>query len=165
MLTSNIDVIEPGFRVFLSISSCLTGFSEEELAGTGMHETYYYTLMKEADQVTVRSFLTKAAGILKGKTGIDKQIVRHFMPLTGKKTSASVPYDKMPYDGLARRIILLWYTGIWTTMNWKSTKSQPDRTGVVSSQAYKKGLIWPTAETHPAGAEHPGPSSWSEPPL
>jgi hypothetical protein len=165
MLTSNIEVTEPGFYVFLKISAHLTGFNEEELASTGMHETYYYNLMKEGDQATVRSFLTKAEEILKGTTQIDKKIAECFLPRTGTKRSASVSYDDMPYHGLARRIILLWYTGLWTTMNWKDTKSQDQRTTMVSSQAYKQGLIWTAAETHPAGAKQPGPNSWGKQPL
>jgi hypothetical protein len=165
MLTSNIEVTEPGFYVFLSISAHLTGFSEEDLVGTGMHETYYYTLMKEADQLTVRSFLTKAGEILKGKTGVDEKILQYFLPPTGEKQPASVDYHRMPYDGLARRIILLWYTGIWTTMNWKDKKSQDERTETVSPQAYEQGLIWVAAETHPAGAKQPGHGSWSKRPL
>ena len=35
--------------MFLVISSHLTGFSEEDLQGTGMLETYYCVLMKEED--------------------------------------------------------------------------------------------------------------------
>lgn len=160
----NTEVTESGFDVFLNISAQLTGFSKEELAGTGMHETYYYdTLMREADQVTVRSFLSKAKEILDNGVGIDQKIKRCFVLPTGQ--GPSLDYDRMPYDGLARRVILLWYTGIWTTMNWKDKKEQRDRTAMVSAEAYKQGLIWTAAETHPAGANQPGYSSWSKKPL
>jgi hypothetical protein len=165
MPKSHIEVTEPDFYVFLRISAHLTGFSEEELLGTGMHETYYYTIMKEQDQDMVRSFFRKANEILVGKTEIKEKIVEHFIPRPEKKPPLAPPHDTLPYAGLAKRITLLWYTGIWTTMNWKDEKPESARTAMVSPEAYAQGLIWVAAETHPAGAKQPGYNSWNRPPY
>jgi hypothetical protein len=156
--------IDPDLPVFLSLSSHLTGFSVVELQGTGMLETYYFTLMKEDDQDGVRGFFQKASQVLKSGN-IVQEIRKTFIPLPASPTGSSPPLDQLPYQGLAQRIILLWYTGIWTTMNWIDQKSQQERTAMVSAQAYEEGLIWVAAETHPAGAKQPGHGSWSDPPL
>jgi len=143
---------------FLKISAQLTGYSEDELAGTGMLETYYYTIMKEQDLQTVRAFFQKAAELLRTKPGLERRIEHAFI------RPAQISPPVFPYDGLARRIINLWYTGIWTTTNWKDN---PDiqKTAMVNSQAYLQGLIWRTAETHPTGARQPGYGSWADYPI
>ncbi|MGA8027534.1 MAG: hypothetical protein WB992_10325, partial [Bryobacteraceae bacterium] len=154
--------IDPDLPVFLSLSYLLTGFDEVELQGTGMLETYYCVLMKEDDQEGVRGFLKKAREILNSANPhqeIKKTLIE---PPVAANASR---FDQMPYQGLAQRIILLWYTGIWTTMNWSDKKSQQERTAMVSAEAYKEGLIWAAAETHPAGAKQPGYNSWSQPPV
>jgi hypothetical protein len=156
--------IDPDLPVFLALSSHLTGFSEVELQGTGMLETYYFTLMKEHDQEGVRGFFQKVKQILLSGNIVPK-IKETFIDLPDVAAGSNFSYDQMPYQGLARRIILLWYTGIWTTMNWSDQKSQQDRTAMVSAKAYEEGLIWAAAETHPAGAKQPGYDSWSKLPI
>jgi hypothetical protein len=143
---------------FLKISATLTGYSEEDLEGTGMLETYYYTIMKEQDLKMVRGFFQKAAELLHTKPGLERRIEHVFIRPTQKNPPV------FPYDGLARRIILLWYTGIWTTTNWKDN---PDiqKTAMVNTEAYMQGLIWRTAGTHPTGARPPGYGSWAECPI
>ena len=151
--------------VFLKISARLTGFSEAELEGTGMVIDYYSTLMKEEDHEGVRAFLQKADEVLKKREVTDQEIQRVLMQPSIATSQLDPPFDQMIYEGLARRIILLWYTGVWTTMNWLEQKSEQERTAVVSARAYEQSLIWVTAETHPAGAKEPGFASWSRPPV
>jgi hypothetical protein len=156
--------VDPDLPVFLKLSEKLTGFSEEDLQGTGMLETYYYVLMKEQDQEGIRAFFKKADQVLKN-SDVHAEIKAAFIDLPDTATRPQTPFDQMQYEGLAQRIILLWYTGIWTTMNWKDKLSQNARTAMVSAEAYKEGLIWVAAETHPAGAKQPGYGSWSRKPL
>ncbi|PWU19925.1 MAG: hypothetical protein C5B50_05700 [Verrucomicrobia bacterium] len=156
---------DPDLPTFLELSAALTGFSEVELEGTGMLDEYFYTLMKEQDHEGVRAFLKKAGDILDGKRNVKAAIKAAFMDPPPGLTDPNPPFDVMPHQALARRIILLWYTGVWTTMNWKETKSQDQRTSIVSARAYEEGLIWMVAQTHPAGAKQPGYGSWSRPPL
>ena len=59
-------------------------------------------------------------------------------------------------NGLAKKIILLWYEGMWV----EAGKSE-----VISSQSFIEGLMWPAAKTHASGAKQPGFGSWSHPPL
>ena len=138
-----------------------------------MQESYYYTIMKEDGQDLVRSFFERAKEILGGNDrDVDKKIRTEFIPKQDiKPGTQSPPLDTLPYQGLAQRIILLWYTGNWTTMNGldkelkEGGRNEWGRTAAVSAEAYKSGLIWTVAETHPAGAKHPGYQSWSIKPL
>ena len=170
---SEIERTEPGFSTFLKISAVLTGFSQEDLIEMGMHESYYFTIMKEQDQDVVRSFFQRAKEILEGNSPeIGKKIRADFIPKQKiKPGKPAPPLDTLPFQGLAQRIILLWYTGNWTTMNGlekeleEKKRNEGGRTAAVSAEAYKSGLIWTVAETHPAGARHPGFQSWSVKPF
>jgi hypothetical protein len=157
---------DPGLPVFRAVSSHLTGYSEVDLEGTGMLTDYFTALMKEQDHEGVRLFLLKAEEILglQPSGAIEAAIQQYFIELPATASRRNTPFDEMSYQGLAQRITILWYTGVWTTMNWLGTKSQPDRTAIISGRAYQQGLIWLTAHTHPAGAKQPGYGSWSRKP-
>lgn len=145
------DHTDPDLSIFLKLSAELTGFSQEELQKTGMVETYYYVLMMEENQDGIRSFFMKADETLQSSdvhAAIEAEL-----------------FTPMLHEGLAQRIILLWYTGVWTSMNAKNKKSEQERTAMISAQAYKQGLIWTVAGTHPAGARQPGFKSWSKEPV
>jgi hypothetical protein len=146
------------YSTFLRISAELTGHSQETLEGTGMQETYFFTIMKEQDLQTVRGFFQKAAELLRTKAGLERRI-EHALIRPQKKDPITYPYD-----GLATRITILWYTGVWTTTNWKNN---PDivKTAMVNTEAYLQGLIWKTARTHPTGARQPGYGSWGRKPI
>ncbi|HYV94028.1 MAG TPA: hypothetical protein VE978_19785 [Chitinophagales bacterium] len=128
--------------IFLKISVYLTGFSEIELLGTGMLETYFNVMLNKNSIATIESFLSEAAGILKqnrdnpGK--LNEEILNKLMP------------DSL-YNGLAKNIITMWYMGNWVN-------------DVISPQSYVQGLIWNTAEAHPPGARQPGYGSWNKAP-
>jgi hypothetical protein len=128
-----------GADIFLDISVCLTGFSEMELLGTGMLETYFNVMMNKNSIAVVESFLAKSEKILAKNKGskekLNDEILHKLMP------------DSL-YNGLAKNIISMWYMGNW--MN-----------DVISPQSYVQGLIWTVAETHPPGAKQPGYASWS----
>lgn len=151
-------ITDPDFRSFLEISVYLTGFTKIELISTGMLETYFFTIMKEQDQDNARLFFKKAAQIvqLKKLVAIEKAITAELMPALGAE---EIKYKDQPYEGLARRIILLWYEATWTPVGDGQSGSY-----IVSSEAYTRGLVWQAAETHPPGARQPGYYSWSKPP-
>lgn len=156
--------IDPDLPVFLEFSSKLTGYSTNDLEQTGMLETYYCMLMKEEDQDAIRAFFKKVSKVLESSDA-DAEIRATFIHPPDTAIGPGTPYDQMPYEGLAQRIILMWYTGIWTTMNHKDQQPQAARMAMVSAQAYQEGLIWVTAETHPAGAKQPGYASWELKPI
>lgn len=156
---------DPDLKFFVAISAALTGYSEIELAGTGMVDDYFCVLMKEQDHEGVRAFFDKVEELLKKPATLGSQIKEAFIDLPPSASGLNPSFDQLSYKGLAQRIILLWYTGVWTTMNWLDTKSQRDRTTIVSAEAYQQGLIWETAGTHPAGAKQPGFGSWQAAPI
>lgn len=149
--TSRANVTEEGFYTFLKISVHLTGFGENELLATGMHETYYFTIMKEPDQDTVRAFFDTAQSILDDNAGNANQL---------KKEIGARLIPDSEFGGLAKKIILMWYTGIWTI-----TTNDGPKMEMISAESYVQGLIWLAAETHPAGAKQPGYASWAQTPL
>lgn len=148
------EITEEAYHTFLKISVHLTGFGQNELLATGMHETYYYTIMKETDQDNVRSFFIKAQEILDKNSNNESQL---------KKDIKEILIPSTAFMDLAKRIILLWYTGIWTTKN--AVVGKNGRMFMVSAEAYQQSLIWVAAETHPAGAKQTGFDSWAYPPL
>ncbi len=151
-------------QTFLAISSLLTGYSEVELEGTTMLEDYFRALMQEHDQQGVREFLVKAQEAVElWKRAV--AALQEILKLNSAPAAPTPPFDQMSYQGLGPRISLLWYLGSWTTMNGKESRSESDRTAILSDRAYQNALMWLTAETHPAGAKQPGYASWSEPPL
>ena len=130
------------FTQFLDISVYLCGFDPAELSGTGMAQRYYEVLLLNSDPEDVRLFFEAVDRILtnnRQQKRIDAGIANELMSVDA-------------YRGLARRIVLLWYTGAWDA-------------GPISPEAYKQGLMWAAAETHPAGAKQPGFGSWSSKPI
>lgn len=150
---SSNEVTEPHFTVFVNISVHLTGFGKNELLATGMAVTYYYTIMKEPDYETVNLFFIQCNKILTQSKN-------------PRALLSAIEHDLIPpsnYDGLAKRIILMWYSGVWT--QHPLDKKIKTNAFVISPQSYAQGLIWSAAKTHPAGAKQPGFGSWSIKPL
>ena len=129
---------KPG--LFLRVSALLTGFNETELRATGMSESYYNTILQYTDKESVEYFFKDLEALFNSNsTDIEAEISKHFMPDSS-------------YNGLAKKIIILWYTGNWGE-------------DVVSSASYIQGLMWNAAHTHPPGAKQPGYGSWANLPL
>ena len=128
-------------KLFLEVSALLTGFSKTELKATGMLETYYNTIQKNTDKQDIDYFFLDVHVLLndKSKKNIEATLASQFMA-------------ESAYNGLAKNIIILWYTGNWGN-------------DVVSSASYIQGLMWNAAHTHPPGAKQPGYGSWAERPL
>ena len=129
--------------VFLELSGYLTGFSEMELLGTGMLETYYDVAKNNNSIGVFESFLGKAAEIMRNKNDVEK-------------INNAIGSELMPvflFNGLAQNIITMWYMGNWTNGT------------VISPQSYIQGLIWTVADAHPPGAKQPGYGSWSKDPT
>src|SRR5580704_2948799 len=133
--------------LFLRLSVELTGFTAFELHSTGMFALYYQTVNLEKDSENLDAFVGEIKKIFKSHSNneaqLQEQIGAELISGTG-------------FKGLAKQIILLWYTGIWPVDGVPK---------MISSASYISGLIWRAAETHPAGALQPGYGSWSEPPL
>jgi hypothetical protein len=128
---------------FLEISAELTGFEQVELQATGMSDSYLQTILTNNSADNVAAFFTEAELILartrNSETAREAQIRQLLMPASS-------------YLGLARNIIILWYTGQWNAVQ-------------VGPDSYIESLMWPAGQTHPPGAKQPGYGSWSTPPL
>lgn len=139
------------FETFVSLSATLTGFSEAELAGTGMAKTYYEALRQI----------------------VGTQICTRFL------NADSCPPELLQsrvFGPLARNVIRMWYLGQWKRIpsSWLKELTDanidlPDQFDafgrnndrVLSSQAYQQGLAWTAMGVNPMGAKQPGFGSWS----
>lgn len=130
-------------QLFLEVSALLTGFNETELKATGMTETYYNTILQNTDKESIDYFFQDLKTLLRDSK------------LSNEKINAALATQFMPgssYSGLAKSIIILWYTGNWGD-------------NVVSAASYIQGLMWDAGHTHPPGAKQPGFGSWANLPL
>jgi hypothetical protein len=141
------EVITP----FLRLSVMLTGFEEHVLRGTGMLQAYYDELLLIIG--------AREAGKLLGALdripdGDDTQF--HEVILASDR-----------YGPVARSVLMMWYLGRWAQLprQWRAkygaTAYDIDR--VVSAAAYREGLVWPAAGTHPMSAKQPGFGTWAKP--
>jgi hypothetical protein len=137
-----------GLDAFADLSARLTGFSTAELAGTGMVETYFDTLVDVVGD-DIASELLGAAD-------------RH----SGHNMHDLLAHDR--FGPLCRNIIVMWYLGQWDQLpaDWRGAygASTGDTSRVISAEAYREGLVWPTMGSHPQGAKQPGFGSWALPP-
>jgi len=136
---------------FLRLSVTLTGFDEYELLGTGMLETYYDELL--------RIIGAREAGSLFGA------LLR--VPDGDESAFRSVILEDARYGPVARNVLTMWYLGTWTQLprEWRNSygATSYDTDHVVSAAAYREGLVWPAAGTHPMGAKQQGFGSWAKP--
>lgn len=130
-------------KLFLEVSALLTGFSKTELKATGMLESYYNTILKNVDKEDIDYFFLDVHVLITDKSYNEKDI---------EDNLASKFMADSSYNGLAKNIIILWYTG-----NWGGE--------VISSASYIQGLMWNAAHAHPPGAKQPGYGSWAALPL
>ena len=143
---------------FLGLSAALTGFDETELHGTGMVGAHYDELVRTLGSREVGKLLgawdaavQEAAGDACGEDAVRRLL------------------DDDRYGPVARNLITLWYLGTWSQLprQWRNAYGAMslDYDRVASPAAYREGLVWPAAGTHPMGAKQPGFGSWTEPPL
>jgi hypothetical protein len=122
----------------LQLSSWLTGFSAFELSGTGMLDAYLEMLDASLPQNLFDELLACHG---------DDEIM-----------------DDPKLGPLARNIIVMWYSGTWTTLPdaWSSSYDAKDKgpSGVISGAAYQASLQWVAAGAHPAGAQQQGFGAW-----
>jgi hypothetical protein len=139
-------------EVFLDISSLLTGFTRIELEATGMSDFYYITICEVCNAENLDYFLMKSQAILLDSCG------------DLETANASIALNLIPdgnYDAIAKRIILLWYTGMWFT----DLSNLYNATSFLSADSYQQGLVWKIIGSHPPGGKQPGYGSWAYLPI
>lgn len=144
---------------FIGLSSALTGFTPAELQATGMCQTYYSVMTAMLGGGPVGDLLSAWQNIEAHAHGDAEAL-------------AALLEERMMEDPrlapMARNLASLWYLGQWNQMpgKWRSRygAAAADITHVVSAEAYREGLVWPTIGAHPMGARQQGYGAWSLPP-
>jgi hypothetical protein len=138
---------------FLRLSVILTGFEEHVLLGTGMLQAYYDELLLIIG--------AREAGSLLGALGQ--------VPDSDDTQFQKVILCSARYGPVARNVLTMWYLGTWTQLprEWRAAYGATayDTDHVVSAAAYREGLVWPAAGTHPMSAKQPGFGTWAQPPA
>ena len=133
---------------FLRLSAVLTGYDETSLLGTGMVQAYYDELGQIIGARELGSLLAAA----------DRADEHHF-------AKAILGSDR--YGPVARNLLTMWYLGSWSQLPraWREAygATSYDTDHVVSAAAYREGLVWPAAGTHPMSAKQQGFASWAAP--
>ena len=145
--------------IFLRLSELLTGFDRVDLLGSGMVEPYYDELTRVIGAREVGALLA-AAELLDAQAVSDEEVDRALR---------NTILDDPRYGPVARNLITMWYLGSWNQLprQWRDANGamSDDYDRVVSAKAYREGLVWAAAGTHPMGAKQPGYGSWAAPPA
>ncbi|GAA2740200.1 hypothetical protein [Kitasatospora cinereorecta] len=144
-------------QIFTELSVALTGFDRAELAGTGLIETYYTTLLRIiGEREAGHLFLAAAEALAADRRNHDGEALRRQV------------VENPRYAPVIVSLIKLWYLGSWYPLSGGyrdiNGSTAEDVEHVVSPQAYREGLVWIAAGAHPMGAKPPGFGSWAEPP-
>lgn len=147
-------------RDFLWLSEVLTGYSQVDLLATGMVNTYYDQLLEVIGAREAGKLLGAARRVEADHPGGGDAFLAAFRKEI---------LDDARFGPVARNVIVMWYLAQWWQLprRWRNdygaTSFDYDR--VISAEAYREGLVWPTAGAHPMGAKMPGYGSWEFPPL
>jgi hypothetical protein len=149
-------------RIFLSLSSELTGYSTLELEGTGLADQYFSIVCKDIGGDVPKTLFSTATEVLE---------------LDGY-ARAKAMHDKIISSDLlwpiCQSIVFLWYQGVWNRMTpaWYQAieldappsspikKVAPGGSFVPSAAAYTEQLSYKAAGAHPPGAHPTGFGSW-----
>ena len=131
---------------FVGLSAVLTGFSAGTIAPTIDPiniKAEYFTIF--ATEIPNYTEILSEYKRLKGKT--NKEI--------GEALLANIDYE-MP----CRKLIFLWYSGAWATVNGSMTSSE-----MLSAKSYTQGLAWQVMQSHPMGDSNYRYGYWANEPA
>lgn len=158
MTTTGMPARPDSIAVFTDLSVELTGFDRVELAGTGLLEQHYDTLLRLIGEREAGHLLQAAAEALEAD---------------GEKHDGEALRTRVigsrRYGPVIISLIKLWYLGSWYPLPGSyadvNGSTADDVEHVVSAQAYREALVWRAAGAHPMGAKAPGWGSWAEAPA
>lgn len=148
------------FDAFLAISAVLTGYDRAELHGTGCAEDYWHQVRQVTPEHVLEAFIAPGpaleARLVEDREAVERQVRETYLACE-------------MLGPLARSLIQLWYLGQWTPLpaEWRRAwgVSRFDVTRIISTRAYKEGLVWDAIGAHPMGAKQQGFGAWAlEPP-
>lgn len=133
---------------FLVLSSALTGMEVASLSPRntplGIAAQYLHTIRENIPAEVYRELLT---------------VFEVANSASGPKAAASKVLQDQVFGPITRSIIKLWLLSTWYA---PEAPSQPVR--IISSQAYKEGLIWKVMQSHPMGYSMWTFGYWAEDP-
>ncbi|QIE56309.1 hypothetical protein G5B40_13055 [Pikeienuella piscinae] len=142
---------------FLGLSVALTGYDRASLWSTGCVPAY----RKQLDAVAGPALADRLdhiggmLGALPPGPAVDALIREEVL-------------SDADLGPLARSLIQLWYLGQWTPMpqDWidRNGAKREDTARIVSTRAYREGLVWDAIGAHPMGAKPQGFGAWAEEP-
>lgn len=127
---------------FIQFSSTLTGYGPNTLWGTGLAQTYYDFIVKNASDGVM-------AGLLK------------YADDAGQVFNDNRLFDEHELWRFARAVIKLWYLGQWTVGKVPDTQVAFP----VSAETFVEALAWRSMGGHTQGAKQQGYGSWTKPPT
>ena len=146
-------VADPGFGDgacvggdFLRLSVALTGFGAEELAATGMADSYRTTVLQQIGGGNLGLLLAGLAEADGDPAGLADPALLE----------------------AARAVCGLWSLGVWPGLSAEACRALGLTGGQLpvrpSAEAYAQGLIWQAMGSHAPGTGGPGFGSWADPP-
>jgi hypothetical protein len=145
---------------FVAISAVLTGYDRAELFGTGCAEDYCHQFRQVLPEIILAEFFSHVPAL-------EKAMAEDAKSATLKVRELYLSSEKLGPP--ARSLIQLWYLGQWAPLpqEWRRAygASRFDVTRIISTRAYKEGLVWDAIGAHPMGAKQQGFGAWAaEPP-
>ncbi|HEX8180675.1 MAG TPA: hypothetical protein VF525_14095 [Pyrinomonadaceae bacterium] len=140
---------------FVGLSAIMTGYDANVLApkidpleDNSIAQQYLRLMLAKADNELFLAVLS-LFGNIRAAFPLAQQDPWSWTADTAQQVSQQVEAQIMIDDDMAsmlRRLVRLWYLATWYT------NEPPDGDGqVVSEEAYKQGLAWPTFQAHPMG--------------
>lgn len=150
------EVADTGFSAFIALSAVLTGYNRAELHATGCAQDYWQQLR----QVTPPAILEE---LLDLGPALDAAMATD--PEAGERQARRDVLGSEKLGPPARSLIQLWYLGQWTPLpaEWRRAwgASRFDVGRIISTRAYKEGLVWDAIGAHPMGAKQQGFGAWA----
>lgn len=146
------------FDSFLQLSAEITGYSETDLLGTGLADSYFKTFTEIVEDSICKDLWTRSNKIWK----------KHESEEEKEEAIRKEMLSDPKFGPIVRNMIKLWYLGQWDELPaaWRENygNSPKDVNFIVSPDSYKQGLVWDAINAHPMGAKQPGFATWSSPP-
>lgn len=136
---------------FVNLSVILTGYPKSKIQPQNdtqkLSEAYFDVVNKEVPPALLEELNTTFLSLNPAtEINVQSQIVNtnHLGPVV-------------------KNILKMWYLGVWYSLDTTGNAS-PDSSYVVSSIAYKNGLVWSTMNAHPMGYSEENFGYWDTAP-
>jgi len=144
------------FDAFIAISAILTGYDGAELTGTGCAMEYWRQFKQVLPPEILADFLAPVPALRREDPAkLGDEVRRIYLSDTR-------------LGPVARALIQLWYLGQWVPLpeDWRELygASRFDTAKIISTRAYKEGLVWDAIGAHPMGAKQQGFGAWAQEP-